>query len=229
MLGGLVLPFLAGAPPARAEPSLRILVIGDSQAQGLAAGLQKVLRGMPAVRVLDRTRIGTGLIARGPSDWPNNARALAASEQPGVAVVMFGANDRPPVRTHGKVVPALCSAFEQRYGARVREVVTALHGAGAPVLWVGHPNVRDPEYTEDMLMLNDIYKRNVLADGGIWVPVWDAFVGPDGGFSAHGPGPGGETTRLRANDGIHMTNAGYEVIARRLLPYIEQQRGQAIG
>ncbi len=221
-LGGIAASFAAGA--AAADPLFRILVIGDSQAQGLAFGLQKVFRQDRQVRVLDRTKISTGLVSRAGYDWPATARTLATVERPDSAVVMFGANDRPPVRVGGKVNPQLSASFERVYGGRVQEIVTVLRQVGALVIWVGHPNVRDADYADDMMALNHIYEQNARAAGGEWLPVWDMFTGPDGGYAPYGKGPDGETTRLRADDGVHLTNAGYELIARRLRTIIDEWR-----
>src|ERR1700692_2079452 len=81
-----------------AEAVDRILVVGDSQAQGLAGGLQRLVRHDPSYRVIDRSRIATGLISAARFDWPGSAAGIAEAEAGAIAVVMFGANDRPPIR-----------------------------------------------------------------------------------------------------------------------------------
>ena len=56
---------VTGLPSAHAADSVdRILVVGDSQAQGLAGGLQRQLRRDRSWRVIDRSRIATGLCSR---------------------------------------------------------------------------------------------------------------------------------------------------------------------
>ena len=209
-------------PPVRAdgEPA-RLLVIGDSQAQGLAGGVQRLLRRDRSIRVLDRTKIGTGLVSPRAYDWTAAVRTLAASEHADVALVMFGANDRPPVHGgDGTVIPGLSLAFTQSYGARVREIVQTLREAGIPVIWVGHPTVRDPRYADDMAMLNRIFADAATTAGADYVPIWDLFAS-DGKYQPYGKGVDGETTRLRADDGVHLTPAGYDVLAVYLLPHIQ--------
>jgi len=76
------------ARPALAAEPTHILVIGDSQAQGLAAGLQRQLRSDATWRVIDRSHIATGLYLTGRFDWPAQVQTISAAEPGAVAVVM---------------------------------------------------------------------------------------------------------------------------------------------
>jgi len=218
LLAGILL--LAAAGPVPAVPKVapaerRILVIGDSQAQGLAAGLIRLYLRHPEIHVLDHSKIGTGL-ARMVFDWPGQTGPIAAANPADLVVVMFGANDRPTIRRHGKIDAALADSFTKTYGGRVDAVIAALRAAKLPVIWVGHPQVRDPEYNEDMKFLNGIFETEAKKDGADFVPIWDLFAGEDGGYDAYGKGLEGATERLRADDGVHMSRAGYDVLAHFL-------------
>ena len=218
-----LLPMLASGARAEVPPTLarRILVIGDSQAQGLAGGLMRRYRRDRDIRIIDRSKIATGLIPRANYDWPTAIKAIAEKDHADVAVVMFGANDRPPVRRHGMLDPKLVEAFTDSYGAKVTEIVDALRAAHMPVVWVGHPIVRDPDFASDMSMIDGIYEKYATDAGATYVSTWNLFAAPDGSYSAYGPGLDGVTTRLRADDGVHLTPAGYDVLARMLEPYLE--------
>ncbi len=199
---------------------LHVLVVGDSQAQGLAGGLQRQYRRDPTVQVIDHSRIGTGLASWTRLDWVKEASEIPAPEAPCVAVVMFGANDRPPIRIHGQVNEPLRTTFSATYGGRVRAIATSLKKVTTAVIWVGHPIVRDPLYAEDMVLLNGLYADQSRAGGADWFPTWPMFVDAQGAFMPYGPGIDGQTTRLRADDGVHLTPAGYDVLARALQPAI---------
>ena len=203
-----------------AEAMARILVVGDSQAQGLAGGLQRQLRGDASWRVIDRSRIATGLCSPTRFNWPAAAVGVGEAERGAIAVVMFGANDRPPVHLHGHVDDKLATSFAASYGARVREIAEGLKRSCVSVIWVGHPIVRDPMYAEDMAMLNWLYARQSMVAGADWFPSWPLFIDADGNYAPYGKGIDGQTTRLRADDGVHLTSAGYDVLARALLPVI---------
>jgi hypothetical protein len=215
---------LSASRIARAgEPLARVLVVGDSQAQGLAAGLQRQLRGDASWRVIDRSRIATGLCS-GRFDWPAAAPAIGEAERGAIAVVMFGANDRPPVRVHGRIDDKLQASFAASYCAHVRAMVEGLKRSCVCVIWVGHPIVRDPVYAEDMELLNRFYAGESVAAGAEWFPSWPLFVDAGGNYAPYGKGIDGQTTRLRADDGVHLTGAGYDVLARALLPVISEYR-----
>ena len=216
---------VTGLPSAHAADSVdRILVVGDSQAQGLAGGLQRQLRRDKSWRVIDRSRIATGLCSPSRFDWPAATPGIAAAERGAIAVVMFGANDRPPVRLHGRINEALSAAFCSSYGAHVRAIADDLRRTCAGVIWVGHPIVRDPVYAEDMALLNRLYASQSMAAGADWFASWPLFTDDDGNFAPYGKGVDGVTTRLRADDGVHLTSAGYDVLANALLPEVALYR-----
>ena len=200
------------ATRARADEPPAILVVGDSQAQGLAGGLQRLFRRGRAWRVIDRSKISTGLLPRSSYDWPVQVHALVAADRADVAVAMFGANDRPPVGARDSQL----AAFEQTYGAHVAEIARTLNAACRVVVWVGHPIVRDEAYQEDMKLLNAIYERQATEAGALFVSLWDRFA-KDGQYDAFGPGEDGETTRLRADDGVHLSPAGYTAAAKLVM------------
>jgi uncharacterized protein len=211
------------------EAVARVLVVGDSQAQGLAAGLQRQFRGDSSWRVIDRSRIATGLCSPSRFDWPAAAPGIGEAERGAISVVMFGANDRPPVRLHGRIDDKLEASFAASYCAHVRAIVDGLKRSCASVIWVGHPIVRDPVYAEDMELLNRFYAQESVEAGAEWFPSWPLFVDTEGNYAPYGKGNDGQTTRLRADDGVHFTGAGYDVLARALLPVIELRRPVAAG
>ena len=219
----VVLAGLVGTLPRSgwaAEPQ-RIMVFGDSQAQGLAAGVMRLYRGDRSRRVLDRSKIGSGLLPRPNSyDWPAQAKVLAA-ERPSLAVALFGANDRPNVRIGGEIDPDRFTAFHDSYTDTVSSIAHAFAEAGVPLVWVGHPVVKDPVFNADMELVNEIFEERATAEGAVFVSTGELFKGPDGEFSAYGKGVDGQTTRLRADDGVHLTPAGYDVLAALLAPLFD--------
>jgi hypothetical protein len=218
LASGFSLPALRFAHAS--EAMTRVLVVGDSQAQGLAGGLQRQFRGDASCRVIDRSRIATGLCSPTRFDWPAAVGGIGEAERGAIAVVMFGANDRPPVRLHGRIDERLAAAFVASYSGHVRAIAEGLMRSCVGVIWVGHPIVRDPAYAEDMALLNRLYAEQSMAAGADWFPSWQLFTDADGNYAPYGKGLDGQTTRLRADDGVHFTAAGYDVLAKALLPVI---------
>jgi hypothetical protein len=218
----------AADAPAEAIPALRIAVFGDSQAQGIAGGLQRVLLGDPRFRILNRTRPGASLI-HAESEWLGPVEHfVAAHEEADVAIVMFGANDRLDMHDpklgylHFRTDP-----WRDAYAAKADRILTLLKGANLKIIWCGNPIARSPTYSADMNYINDIYDQEVAKFGGTFFPLWSVIVDGSGQFAAYGKDRNGTTERLRGDDGIHFTAAGYEVIADKLIAVLPQMQAKA--
>lgn len=216
LAGGILAAYRFSTACAAQGPD-RILVVGDSQAQGLAGGLMRAYRRDKAVQVLDRSHIASGLASTNKFNWPEEIAGIAAEGKGAVALVMFGANDRPPIRPHGTIDAALSDKFRDVYGPKVHLIAAELAQQCTPVIWVGHPIVRDDVFAEDMRLLNQLYAEQAADAGAEWFPTWPMFLDEAGHYTAYGKGIDGQTARLRADDGVHLTPAGYDVLARALI------------
>ena len=214
----LLLGFV-GAPTRADEPAgpATIVVFGDSQAQGLAGGLQRVLVEDPRYRVLNRTHPGAALV-HGASEWLAPIERFASREKADTAVVMFGANDRLDMRDErGASLHFRTDEWREAYAARAAKILGLLANAGLRVIWCGNPIARSPTYSADMSYINDIYAETAARFGAQFVPLWTVVADEEGGYAAYGKDRDGTTQRLRADDGIHFTAAGYRLIAEKIV------------
>jgi len=92
--------------------------------------------------------------------------------------------------------------------------------AGLKVIWCGNPIARSDTYSTDMSYINDIYAAEAAKFGAQFMPLWNAVADRDGHYAAFGKDRDGVTQRMRADDGIHFTAPGYELIAGRVLELI---------
>ncbi len=121
-----------------ADP-LRLLVIGDSLADGFGMFLEQMVaqRGLP-VEVINRGRTSTGLARSDFYDWPGQFAGFAASDRPDIVVAHFGANDDQPIRLAGGGSVAYDTAdWDAAYQDQVRDILASAAGAGAVVYWLG--------------------------------------------------------------------------------------------
>ncbi len=194
-----------------------IVVFGDSQAQGLAGGLSRVLLEDQRYRVLNRTHPGAALV-HDESEWLRPVERFASKEKADIAIVMFGANDRLDMRdSDGDYLRFRTDEWHAAYAARIDRILTSLTGAGLRIVWCGNPIARSATYTADMSYINDIYAAETARFGAQFVPLWTMVADEQGRFMAYGKDRDGVTQRLRADDGIHFTAAGYELIAEKLV------------
>jgi hypothetical protein len=194
-----------------------IAVFGDSQAQGLAGGLQRILIEDPRYRVLNRTHPGAALV-HGGDEWLGPVERFASREKADIAVVMFGANDRLDMRgERGAYLRFRTDDWRGAYAARADKILALLANTGVKMIWCGNPIARSPTYSSDMSYINDIYAEEAARFGAQFVPLWTVIADGQGGYAAYGKDRVGTTQRLRADDGIHFTAAGYELIAEKIV------------
>ena len=215
-----LLVLLCAAGVARADDDAgvqHIVVFGDSQAQGLAGGLQRVLIDDSRYKVVNRTRPGAALV-HSSSEWLGPVQTFVDKDKADIAVVMFGANDRLDLRDEdGRYIHFRTDDWRDEYAKRVDKILTLLTGAGLKVIWCGNPIARNPQYSADMSYINDIMADEVTHFGGSFLPLWTVIADSQGQFTAYGSDRNGQTERLRNDDGIHFTPAGYELIAERVI------------
>ena len=221
----VLVALLCAAGVARADDDAnvqRVVVFGDSQAQGLAGGLQRVLIDDPRYKVLNHTRPGAALV-HSESEWLAPVQSFVDKDKAEVAVVMFGANDRLDLRDEdGKYIHFRSDEWRAEYARRVDKILTALPGGGLKIVWCGNPIARSPTYSADMSYINDIFSGEVAHYGGAFLPLWTVIADNQGQFTAYGPDRSGQTERLRNDDGIHFTAAGNELIAERVISVLPQ-------
>lgn len=217
--------FAAVAARAEDDASVRrVVVFGDSQAQGVAGGLQRVLIDDPRYKIVNRTHPGAALV-HAESEWLGPIESFLDKDKAEIAVVMFGANDRLDLREEdGKYLHFRTDEWRAAYTKRVDRILTALTGAGLKIIWCGNPIARSPTYSADMSYINDIYAAEVAHFGGEFLPLWTVIADNQGQFIAYGPDRSGVTERLRNDDGIHFTPAGYELIAERVISVLPSQQ-----
>jgi hypothetical protein len=218
MLCGLACrPVLAEEPEGQTpESRTTIVVFGDSQAQGLTRGLQRVLLDDPRFHVLNRTHPGAALV-HAESEWLKPVERFAAREKADIAIAMFGANDRLDMREDGATLRFRSDAWRTAYAARADKIFTLLAQTGMRVIWLGNPIARSPTYSADMSYINEIYAEGAARYGFRFMPLWSVIADEQGRYAAYGKDRTGVTQRLRGDDGIHFTAAGYELIAEKIV------------
>lgn len=216
----------AVSPPAAAEPvkvvpvaplkdryaqtgALRIGVFGDSMADGLWAGLYRDLRGVDGVTVTKFSEVSTGLSRYDYVDiQAKTTRQL--DEQPlDVAVILFGTNDAQGISMDGQVHPFGTEGWKAAYARRVDNLVALLRSRGTAVYWVGLPKMKKASFDGRMTLINDVVEARMKALGVPYIETTALTSNAEGEYEAYLSGADGRRQLMRANDGIHMSMAGY--------------------
>ena len=96
-------PDYSRAPPAtpREDATIKVVVMGDANADWLAYGLEDAFSEKPEIGIVRKHRTDSGLIRydqRRDVEWPQMAREIIAAEKPKFLVMMIGNNDRQTIR-----------------------------------------------------------------------------------------------------------------------------------
>ncbi|PKP77918.1 MAG: hypothetical protein CVT81_06755 [Alphaproteobacteria bacterium HGW-Alphaproteobacteria-3] len=205
-------------PPPVLEKKQRynVVVLGDSLGDGTWAGLYHVLRKDNRFNVVKKSRVATGFSRQDYYDWNEAAREIAADTRMDIAVVVMGTNDRQPIVRDGKRHALFDDEWRGIYRARVDDFTATLKASGARIYWMELPVMRSPRFGADMEQFNEIFEDRAAANGVAFVKTEGLATGADGGYTAYGEDRFGRTRLLRAEDGIHFTMAGYELLGDRI-------------
>lgn len=223
-------PSRSGSSITLRKPSptnrLRVAVIGDSLAEGLANALARELS-PTLVQVAEQGRLSTGLTRPDYFDWATGAAQIAERFRPDIVVVVIGSNDdQPIVYPHGHAVGGGTPEWGDAYNQEITEVLDAATRRGALVAWVSLPPMADEHLDFIARNLNNNYRSQVEGrDDAAFVDITDAISGSNGKYQAYGRDRSGKLTQLRLGDGVHFTPAGYDIVADDLIDFMEKNWG----
>ena len=215
------LPAAAPAPvAARAAPvtplsarlaqgPLRIGVFGDSMADGLYAGLYRDLQDQPNISVTKFSQVSTGLSRYDYVDIHAKTRGQLDAQPVDVAVMLFGTNDAQGIDTGEAVHMFGTDGWKAAYGQRIDNLVGLLRSRNVAVYWVGLPRMKRDSFDGRMMLINGVVEARMRALGVPYIETVSLTSNDEGGYEAYLPTASGRRVLMRANDGIHMSMAGY--------------------
>lgn len=192
-----------------AKGQLRIGVFGDSMADGLYAGLYRDLHDQPNVSVSKFSQVSTGLSRYDYVDIQAKTRGQLDEQPVDVAVVLFGTNDAQGIELDGTVHAFGTEGWKAAYAKRVTDLVTLLRSRDVAVYWVGLPRMKRESFDGRMALINGVVSERMRALGVPYIETTALTSNAEGGYEAYLPNDAGRRTLMRANDGIHMSMAGY--------------------
>ncbi|ODA67481.1 hypothetical protein A7A08_01513 [Methyloligella halotolerans] len=192
----------------------RILVVGDSLADGLWSGLYRSFEDETNLEVVRKSKVSTGLVRTDRYNWNEALPELLEGERKyQIAVVMFGANDAQNIRQDGEWYQPGSEGWRKVYSERVEQFLRTLREKNIATYWVGLPVMRTAQDNKDAEVMNDIFREKAFIYGTKFIETWAGFTDEAGRYSAYGPDMTGQQRRLRANDGVHFTMRGYLKLA----------------
>jgi hypothetical protein len=214
-------PLTSLPPTAQGQPRV-VALVGDSM---MAVGLSDILLRQTAdnqnLRVIKAFRSGTGLARPDVFDWMEEYPAMIGSQKPDAVIVAIGANDGQGFVEDGKTLAFGSDAWVKVYQQRTADFLDLLTQDGAHVVWVGLPPMKSGAYNDRTAEINRIAYSVVSQNpqAAWWNP--QSFVGDEaGGFRELETMPDGKITRIRAADGIHLSDEGAALLAPALIEWL---------
>lgn len=208
-----------------ANGALRIGVFGDSMADGLYTSLYRDLQDQPGVSVIKFSQVSTGLSRYDYVDIQAKTERQLDDQPVDVAIVLFGTNDAQGIETGGQVHMFGTDGWKQAYAKRIDDLVGLMRSRDVAVYWVGLPRMKRDTFDARMMLINQVVEARMKALGVPYIETVDLTAGSDGRYEAYLPTESGRRTLMRANDGIHMSMAGYLRMSARVAARLKRDAG----
>jgi uncharacterized protein len=192
----------------------QVIVIGDKFAEGLEDGLSEAFRGDARAQIKPKVLELNALMRNEIADQTKVLDDALGREQPSVAVVMIGPQERTSIKgAKGKKLWIDSEEWRAEFTRQVDGVMKMLKRRKLAVYWVSLPNVRRDELNEDVQVLNEIIRERVYLNGLKYIDAYAGFADESGGFSVMGPDLAGKIRSLRDANGVGFTEAGNKKLA----------------
>lgn len=192
-----------------AKGPLRIGVFGDSMADGLYTGLYRDLQDQPDVSVVKFSQVSTGLSRYDYVDIQARTQGQLDDQPVDVAVILFGTNDAQGIDTGSQVHAFGTDGWKAAYAKRIDDLVTLMRSRDVAVYWVGLPRMKRESFDARMMLINEVVEARMRAHGVPYIETVALTANGEGDYEPYLSTEGGRRTLMRANDGIHMSMAGY--------------------
>ncbi|MEP4770670.1 MAG: GDSL-type esterase/lipase family protein [Roseibium sp.] len=202
-----------------------ILVVGDRMARGVADGLKYTLADKPQIRVEQITEDKKGFAGAEPTDWTTQVLSKIRGADVKAIVVMVGRQDVGASFPGEPPVEYMTSEWLDIYQKRIDGFVRTVRQEKKPIVWAGLPPTNDDLINGDFTQLNSLFQGAAEDRRVRYVDIWDIFLAEDGSYSSFGPDVDGKNARLRTNNKIDFTWAGY----RKVAFFVERELSRILG
>lgn len=207
----------AGFLPGTAD-AVQVALAGDSMmAVGLAPSLHRDKQAGHNFHFVKAYRSGTGLARPEIFDWLQQYPLMLAGVRPQLVICAIGANDAQNVQVGRKILAFGTPEWDDYYRSRLAAYLKMLESSNTRILWVGMPLMKEKRFSRKMQHLNEVIRSEVALHSSVtWLDPNPALGYSDKKFAQYRATVRGKMIKMRADDGIHMTDDG----AAYLLPPI---------
>ncbi len=205
---------------AKLTGARKLLVVGDSLAIGLSLSLRRSVAELENVELIEEGKVSSGLANPKYYDWGRALRVFLDKYKPDIVVIMMGANDAKYININEKPRPAGSAnkTWPEVFSMRVENFLEALQERGVRNYWIGLPIMGDAPYAKQAEVMNDIVKAECGRFSiSRYLDTWSLLADDQGNYSTFLPNEKGVKIKVRANDKVHFTVAGGDILAQSFL------------
>jgi hypothetical protein len=191
---------------------LTIATLGDSLGDGMWGSLYRKLVRDKRYTVFRGAKNSVGFGGETLIDQIDKAFAAGPTD---AVVMMIGANDRRGIYVDGNLVaPYKSPQWPEAYRKRVDDFMQAVANRGVPLVWILLPVMREDDASADAKQINDIIRAAAEGRKNVaLVETWPLTVDGEGHYAAYLKNDKGQSWLARASDGVHFSDAGYDMIS----------------
>ena len=196
-----------------------VLITGDSMMQyiGMIANQNYPKLGL---KVFDLSKQSTGLLYKKSHNWAQVIKdTLTQNQSIKLLVMLIGANDPWGRSINGKFYELNSSEWREFYARRVDEIYKIAKASDVKVLWLSLPCMQKTDYAKKIELLNEIYKSVSEQNRQIFINTSEYLCQNDN-FLTH-LNIDGKRSKIRQDDGIHISKIGSQILADEILKRIE--------
>ncbi|MCW3016996.1 MAG: hypothetical protein JWO02_4088 [Solirubrobacterales bacterium] len=199
------------AAPVKSTTGAVLLATGDSTIEGIDSYVGERLG--TAAQTTSASRPGTGLSKTSDVSWPQAAGSQVARLHPQVTIISLGANDGFGMRTAAGATVTCCDeAWVAEYAERARMLMRTYTRGDGHLLWLELPVPRDAGKAAITAQVNRAVRQAAVDLADVQTLDLGASISPGGRYTET-LSRDGQEVRVRADDGVHLSNAGASIAA----------------
>lgn len=203
---------------------LNVLLIGDSM-MGDGFGTM-ILRSLNDFGPTERERsfkVSSGLSRPDFYNWPAQIRQIFSQDNYDAIVIMMGTNDAQNFEMDGVIYQYGSDEWFEVYESRLNSFLDTLCTYTQQVYWVGMPPMRSSGYNSRMESLNEVFEKGCLNHQyATFVSTVPIMGDRNGNYTTYLTVNGREIKIRDDRDGIHMTRAGGQLIADKIMELLKE-------
>lgn len=217
---------LSVAASLRDTENVQIALVGDSMmAVGLAPVLRRTLSKADGVHIIRAYRSGTGLGRPDVFNWMEEYPRMRGIQKPQFIICAIGANDAQGFQIDRTVYAFGTSQWNMIYAQRVRKFLNLLAEDNVRILWLGMPVMREPGFSKKMMAVSALTKSVVTEHPQVtWLDPNPYLNESGSGFAQFRQNQKGQMSRIRGDDGIHLSDEGAAYLVPAIQTWLQSQQ-----